>query len=210
VIVRIYDITIPLQASIAVWPGDVPYRYEFSSTTAAGDGMNLGAVTMSAHTGAHADAPFHFRADGQRMEEVDLLAYVGRAVLVDVTGCNPIRPNDIPKFQPGPVRLLLKTGGWMDYSRFPTAIPVLAPETPVYLREAEVVLIGVDVPSVDAIESKELPNHRALDACGIRILESLYLAEAPPGEYELIALPLKLVGADGSPVRAILRTLARD
>ena len=102
-------------------------------------------------------------------------------------------------------RVLLRTDAWTDITRFPEQIPVIAPDVPAYLQARGVVLLGVDVPSVDPIDSKDLANHYALAACGIRILESLRLVDVPAGDYELTALPLKLVGADGASVRAVLR-----
>lgn len=103
-------------------------------------------------------------------------------------------------------RVLFRTDGWTDSTQFPDRIPVLAPGVAEKLGQRGVVLVGFDLPSVDQIDSKELPNHHALDAAGIRILEGLNLAHVPPGAYELLALPLKLVGADGAPVRAVLRS----
>jgi len=203
---KLYDITLPLHPDLAVWPGDTPFDFQLSWKQSEGASVNLGSVTMSVHTGSHADAPFHFLPDGTPMDAVDLSPYVGPAVLVDVRGRDPIRPEDVREapLEEAP-RLLLRTGGWPDHSRFPESIPVMSLELPRYLQERGVVLVGLDVPSVDALDSTELPLHRALAACGISILESLDLAAVPAGRYELIALPLKLVGADGSPVRAVLR-----
>jgi arylformamidase len=204
--VRIYDISLPLQASLAPWPGDTPYRLDLERLDADGTAIHLGAVTMSVHSGSHADAPFHFLENGASMAAVDLEAYLGPAVLVDLSGQPIIRQADLRAvdFSRAP-RALLKTGAWPDPSVFPARVPVMEPDVPSFLQERGVVLVGVDVPSVDALDSKELPIHRALAAAGIAILESLRLVDVPPGEYELLALPLPLVGADGSPVRAILR-----
>ena len=105
-------------------------------------------------------------------------------------------------------RLLLRTGGWDDRSTFPESIPVMHADVPKFLHERKIILVGLDVPSVDAIDSQDLPVHHALGKCGIAILESLDLRQIVPRAYELIALPLKLAGADGSPVRAILRDLS--
>ncbi len=203
---KIYDITMPVQEGIAVWPGDAEYQFTLGWKMADGQSVNVGTVSMSVHTGTHMDAPFHYEAEGAGAGELDLSAYLGPAIVVEVTGQNPIERTALEHldFSQTP-RLLLKTGAWSDRARFPEAVPTLASDVPAWLGEKGVVLVGFDIPSVDELESKDLPLHHALNNAGIRILESLDLAAVPPGAYELIALPLKLMGADGSPVRAILR-----
>lgn len=204
----IYDITIPVQEGIAVWPGDTKYAFHLGWSTAKGDAVNVGTVTMSVHTGTHADAPFHFDNEGIGIGEVDINAFLGAAIVVDVTGINPIPWESLAEidFTATP-RILLKTGAWTNHSRFPDAVPTLAPDVPARLGHAGVVLLGVDIPSVDELDSKELPIHHALKTAGISILESIDLRAISPRIYHLTALPLRLMGADGSPVRAILRAL---
>ncbi len=203
---KIWDITIPLQPSLANWPGDAPYQYEVTCRIADGDSVNLGAVSMSAHTGTHADAPYHFLDSGSSVDRIPPDAYIGPAVVVDVSGKDPIPAAALDDVDLAATpRVLLRTAAWSDHSRFPSSIPTVSADFIGRLADAGAVLLGVDVPSVDALDSKELPNHHALAAAGIHILESLDLSRVAPGRYELIALPLRLVGADGSPVRAILR-----
>jgi arylformamidase len=204
----IYDITLPGHSSLACWPGDTPYDFRLNLQIRDGANINLGSMEMSVHVGSHADAPFHFDENGATIEALSLDPYIGPAIVIDVRGRDTIRATDLAILQTNPVpRVLLKTDGWQDHSRFPESIPVMEPGVPTFLKAQGVILLGLDVPSVDALDSKDLPLHHELGACGIQILESLALAEVPEGEYELIALPLKLVGADGSPVRAILRSL---
>lgn len=202
----IYDITRPMRASLAVWPGDTAFDFHLTATLAAGDSVNLGSVTMSVHTGTHADAPFHFQEDGAGIDRLPLEVFVGPAAVVDVRGTEAIGPQDLASvdFSRTP-RLLVRTDAWRDDTRFPETFPMIEPELPAYLKSQGVVLLGVDVPSVDPIESMALERHHALGDCGICILESLDLTGVPEGEYELIAPPLRLAGADGSPVRAVLR-----
>ncbi len=204
----IYDITLPLSEAIAPWPGDTPYTRTRNATLSAGDSVNLSSVCMSVHNGTHTDAPYHFSDAGATTEQLDLAAYIGPAVVVDVSGLSEIGIDALAgiDFRATP-RVLFKTGAWTDHSRFPDSIPTLAADVPVYLQAQGVVLAGFDVPSVDALDSKTLPIHHALGAARIAILESLLLADVPSDVYELLALPLKLVGADGAPVRAVLRTL---
>lgn len=205
---KIYDITLPVEPSLACWPGDTAYQFQRLSRIEAGDTINLGSVRMSVHTGTHADAPFHFDDKGVDIASLSLEAFVGAAVVVDVVGKPFITIADVENLnlQATP-RVLFRTLAWQDYSRFPEKFPIMEPNLPDYLGAQGVVLIGLDVPSVDAFDSKTLDNHHALQRNQIHILESLYLAEVPVGVYELIALPLRLIGSDGSPVRAILRSV---
>lgn len=203
---KLYDITLSVDETLAGWPGDAPYRLEWTCTKAGGAAVNLGQVSLSLHTGTHADAPYHFDDTGTRIDAVPLSAYLGPARVVDVSGRPLIGRSDLEGPDFAAPRLLLRTGAWADHRRFPESIPTLAPDVPAWLHERGVVLLGVDVPSVDALDSKELPVHHALGRHGIAILESLDLSGVPEGAYELIALPLRLAGADGSPVRAVLRT----
>jgi arylformamidase len=202
---KIYDISLSLRPGLACWPGDVPYEWQWSWQKSAGASVNVGAVRMSVHTGTHTDAPFHFDDDGKTIEALDLTAYLGPARVLDVRGGSAIRIQDLaPTDLRETPRILLRTDAWLDRERFPEHIPVMEADVPAWLAAHGVVLVGVDVPSVDALASKDLPNHHALGRHGIAILENLCLTEVPPGVYQLIALPLKLSGADGSPVRAIL------
>ena len=195
------DISIPVRPGIAVWPGDVEYAINLESNDS---GLSLGAVTMSLHTGTHVDAPYHFAPQGQTAADLPLDPFVGPAMVIDVSGKERIRVRDLEKNVPLAPRVLLRTGAWSDHSKFPDSVPVIESYVPAFLCERGVILLGVDVPSVDSIDSKDLPNHHALESRGIRILESLDLSSAEPGEYDLIALPLRLAGADASPCRAIL------
>jgi arylformamidase len=204
----IYDITLPVHPGLAGWPGDAPYRLEWTCTRRGGAAVNLGQIALSIHTGTHVDAPFHFDDGGPTIDRVDLTPYVGPARVVDVSGRTLIRQADLAAIDcRSAPRLLLRTGAWLDPARFPEVIPVMEGGLPDWMAEQGVILVGLDVPSVDALDSKDLPNHHALARHGIAILESLALADVPEGVYELMALPLKLVGADGSPVRALLRHL---
>lgn len=202
----IYDISHPLQRGIAVWDGDTPYSYRFLCHINAGASVNLGSVEMSVHTGSHADAPFHYGDNGATMEAMPIETYIGAVTVIDVTGHALITRELLEPLEFAP-RVLFKTGGWNDVTQFPERITTLEAGVAAFLAERGVVLVGFDVPSVDALDSKTLPIHHELGVANIAILESLALTDVPPGNYELIALPLKLVGADGSPVRAILRTI---
>jgi arylformamidase len=202
----IRDITIPMHDSLAVWHGDSPFRFSWTWKKRDGATVNVGQFQLSVHTGTHVDAPFHYDDAGSTVEGLGLDPFFGPARVVVLPDRSRLLRADLEAFdfRDSP-RVLLRTDAWTDHTRFPTTIPVMDDEVPDWLHRQGVILVGVDVPSVDELDSKDLPNHHALGARGIAILESLDLANVSAGLYELIALPLKLVGADGAPVRAILR-----
>ena len=203
----LHDITRPLRAALAPWPGDTAFAYRLTWRMDAGAPVNVGALTMGTHNGTHADAPFHFLPDGDTIDALDPAVFVGPAQVIDVGRAGWSIPRDALTIDPGTTRLLLKTDAWPDDTCFPARIPVLAPDVPAWLCELGIRLLGLDIPSVDEIESKDLPIHHALAAANVHILESLDLAAVAPGTYELIALPLRIVGGDAAPVRALLREL---
>jgi arylformamidase len=205
----LYDISRPVRAGIPVWPGDTPFRVEWTLRRAEGASVNLGELRLSAHTGTHADAPFHASDEGARMGAAPLEAYLGPARVVDARGWPSISAERVAPWlaEQGSERLLFHTGCWADPAVFPEHFPAIEPEAARRMAAAGVRLVGTDAPSVDPFDSTELPTHSVLLASGIVNLESLLLDGVPPGPYELIALPLRLEEADASPVRAVLRAL---
>ena len=203
----IYDISPLIDERTAVWPGDEPYSYRQSMRLRAGDSVDLSDVRLSCHTGAHADAPSHFLPSAPTIDEVNLESYAGPCTLIDVRPANGIvRPTDLGS-QKLERRVLFRTRDNTDRTVFSELFTHLSVELVRYLETHEVQLLGLDTPSVDAFDSIELPVHKALYRAGILNLESLDLSGVPCGNYELIALPLRLAGRDASPVRAILRPL---
>jgi arylformamidase len=204
-----WDISPLVDPAIAVWPGDTPFRAEDLLRIERGDTVHLSALTLSCHTGAHADAPCHYLAGAEAIDAVPLERYVGPCRLVDVRPeDHAVRPSDLDGVDlRGTPRLLLRTGSMADRTVFPRPFTFLTVELVEHLAREGVVLVGLDSPSVDAFDSKDLPCHKALYRNGIANLECLALEGVPPGRYELIALPLKLRGRDASPVRAVLRDL---
>ncbi len=202
---KIYDVSLPLSTSTAEWPGDAKFQLAATMALSQGDTVNVGRLTSSLHMATHVDAPFHIRSNGATIDELPLEDFFGPCHLRDVRGRERIGVEDLTSldFKLAP-RLLLRTGGWRDPAEFPREIPVLDEDVPEFLGEQGVRLLGLDVPSVDLIESKELPIHHGLNDRRIQILESLDLRLPPPGIYELMALPLKIAGGDASPVRAVL------
>lgn len=200
------DISRPLHPGMPVWPGDTPTRLDFAATKAGGYSCNVGRMELSLHAGTHGDAPYHWDDAGARMDELPLDAYLGPAVVVDVRGRETIGPEAFASLDLAPTpRVLLRSDAWVDAAVFPERWPLLAPGLAAWLAARGVRLLGLDFPSVDARTSRDLPVHHELGRAGVLILESLDLRAAAPGAYELLALPLRLQGADGSPVRAVLR-----
>jgi arylformamidase len=202
--VEIIDISLPLEISLAVWPGDTEFDYQLAWKRSAGASVNVGAVRMSTHCGTHIDAPFHFDDGGKKVDQLSLVPFIGKAIVIHARGRENISRSDLSRDLGGAERLLIRTDAWSDPHSFPERIPVIDPDVPDWLGSQGIVLLGLDVPSVDVLESKELPNHHALARNQIAILESLNLRHVEEGIYHLVAAPLKLVGADGAPVRALL------
>jgi len=205
---EIYDITRTINPSLAVWPGDTPFSAQTILTMNRGDSVNLSTITLSSHTGTHTDAPHHFRNNDLTIDEVPLAAYIGPATLVTPQREEgPLTPADFPDLDWSRVqRLLLHSkASRLPAHQFATRIIYPSPELADFMGERGLVLFGSDAPSMDDVNSKPLPGHNALRRNRIAILEGLIFTGIPDGDYELIALPLKIEGGDGSPVRAILR-----
>lgn len=198
------DISRPLCASTAQWPGDTPTALKRKLSISGGANINLSTLTASVHNATHADAPLHFDDAAPGIEALSLEVFLGPCLVIDARGYDVVPAGFFPKNLPP--RVLIKTDSWRDSAVFPSKIPVVSVEAPPVLAERGVKLIGADVPSVDKPDSKDLPVHHALGAAGICILESLDLSQAAAGEYELIALPILIPGSDGAFVRAVLRS----
>ncbi len=206
----IYDITRKVSPALKVWPGDTPYHFDVLMSKAAGESVNLTTLHLSAHTGTHADAWWHYEQDGDHPATMPLENYVGWARVVTVDREDGgITPKEIKKmdFRETPRVLFKSHVSNLPDDQWPSCFPYLTVELIDVLAKQGVVLIGLDSPSVDPLDSKDLPCHHRLYANKMTNLETLYLRDVPDGVYELIALPLKLDGVCGSPVRAILRTI---
>jgi arylformamidase len=206
----IYDITRTITPTLHVWPGDTPYSLQYQLKLAEGASVNLTTLTMSAHTGTHADAYYHYERDGAHPAQMPLMQYVGRARVVTITKRDgPLMPGDFASLDLSDAERLLIHSWVSDLldEQWPEVFPYLSVELIEWLHSLNIVLIGLDSPSVDAFDSQELRCHHALYRYKMVNIETLQLRGVPDGDYELIALPLKLDLACGSPLRAILRTL---
>ena len=202
------DITHPHSNALAPWPGDTPFNFQFAARLRDGASCNVGRLTCSIHTGTHADAPFHYNDAGLTIDALPPELFIGPARVFAAAGRDQITREVFAGLDARATpRVLVRTNACDDKTEFPARIPTLAPDVPAWLGAQGVRLIGLDVPSVDQVDDPSMRIHHLLDAANILILENLDLRGAAPGVYELIALPLKIAGADGSPIRAVLREM---
>ncbi|EIT85618.1 metal-dependent hydrolase [Fictibacillus macauensis ZFHKF-1] len=205
---RWLDISMPLHAEIPTWPGDTPYSFKLSWHKEQSGSVNVGQFTMSTHTGTHIDAPYHFDEHGDKVLALEVNQYAGRALVIDASHTDLVRSYLLENIEKYDVTcVLFKTLSWSDRSHFPERITAIDATIVPLLAANGIALLGVDVPSVDPLDSKTLPAHHALHKHQIAIVEGLVLDDIVPGVYEFMALPLPLQGADGSPVRAVLRAI---
>ena len=205
----IIDISPVVHDGITVWPGDTPYVRTVNLDMHEGANLTLSDIRTTVHVGAHADAPSHYTASGADIASRRLDYYVGACNVFHVSDVRGRRiyPADLAGKNITSARVLLRTETFPDPNAWNEDFASLSPELVNWLHNRSVILVGIDTPSVDPFASKALEAHQALAHHDMANLEGLVLDDVAEGEYELIALPLRLAGADGSPVRAILRTL---
>ncbi len=209
---KLWDISPPVHTGSPVFPGDTPYSQQWCATIGPGCPVNVSAITLSPHVGAHADAPLHYDAGGASIGAVSLDAFLGPCRVIHAIGCGPLIEwahiaHALSPARPAlPARVLVRT-----YAQAPAQwdgqLSAYAPATIERLADLGVQLVGIDTASIDPADSKTLDSHQVIRRRGLRVLENLVLDDVPEGDYELIALPLKLTTADASPVRAVLRSL---
>jgi arylformamidase len=207
---RLWDISPPVHAGSPVFPGDAKYEQRWAATLGPGCPVNVSTITLSPHTGAHADAPLHYDAQGAAVGALDLDAYLGPCRVVHAIGCGPLvewKHIEHAMDPSLPPRVLLRTYERMPVLRWDAALSGYAADAVERLADMGVRLIGIDTASIDPADSKTLDAHQVIRRRNVRVLENLLLDEVDEGDYELIALPLKLTTADASPVRAVLRSL---
>lgn len=202
---RIIDISPPITADLAVWPGDVPFERSINLSIAAGANIDLSSIQTTVHLGAHVDAPSHYVAGGEGIADRSLSYYFGPAqvIRVSVAPSERVRPEHLT----APIRahrVLFRTDSYPDPERFNPDFCSLSPALIEHLAGEGVRLVGIDTPSIDPVDSKDLPSHAMVAAHNMAILEGIVLDGVEDGVYTLVALPLSIVGADASPVRAVL------
>ena len=206
---RLWDISPPVHEAAPVFPGDTPYRQRWAATIAPDCPVNVSEITLSPHVGAHADAPLHYDPAGATIGNVDLTPYLGPCRVIHAIARGPlIEWEHIAHAVDGlPPRVLVRTYERAPVDRWDGQLAAFSPATIERLASLGVKLVGIDTASIDPADSKTLDSHQVIRRLDLRVLENLVLDDVAEGDYELIALPLKLVSADASPVRAILREL---
>ena len=208
---RIHDISVLVHEGTPIWPGDPKLSMQLASSIAKGGVANVTCIEMGAHTGTHMDAPFHFDANGAGIDRLPLEILIGPCRVFDLSALTgQITQAVLEKCDlTGVTRALFKTRNSRHWAKndhkFDKKFLAVAADAAKYLVERGVKLVGVDYLSVEAFGSTEHPVHDTLLGAGVVIIETLDLSEVTAGDYELIALPVKLKGADGAPARVVLR-----
>ncbi|MBM3376527.1 MAG: arylformamidase [Betaproteobacteria bacterium] len=206
---KLWDISPPVEPGSPVFEGDTSYAQQWSWQISRGSPVNVAAVTLSGHVGAHADGPLHYDPGGRAVGELPLEPYIGPCrVIHALHGQALVGLSDLAHaLDRLPPRVLIRTYPCFPLQRFDPRFRALEATLIEELADRGVLLVGLDSASVDPVDSKDLPSHQALRRRDLRVLENLYLDDVPEGDYELIALPLRWMRADASPVRAVLRCL---
>lgn len=208
---KIYDITVPLQNGIPCWPGDEEPKIELYAALSRGDIVNCSRIQCSLHTGTHVDAPRHLFKNGASVDQLSPDILMGTVVVIDTGEVPEIDASTLREYSwNGIPRVLFKTrnSAWWQAPRhtFRPEYVSLTADGAQYLVDKGVQLVGIDYLSIDLFDNTELPAHKILLSNNVVVIENLVLREVPPGKYELICLPLNIVGGDGAPARVILRT----
>lgn len=203
---KYYDISPLIHSKLAVWPGDQCFERQVVMDFAKGDNLVLSTIKSTVHLGAHVDAPSHYHPKGASIEQRDLNFYFGRAQVlrVSVAKGERIMPQHLKGLQITEKRVLFNTGSYPQPNHWNEDFNSLSSEVIEYLKQAGVILVGIDTPSIDPFDSKALEAHNAIYKADMAVLEGIVLKDVPEGSYFLSALPLPIVGGDASPVRAVL------
>jgi arylformamidase len=208
------DISVPLYTGMVHWPDNPAVRIERMLDLTRGDAANVSVIELGAHTGTHMDAPRHFYADGAGLDEMPLDAALGPARVIRIEHPQAILPAELEahNLQAGE-RVLFRTQNskrcW-NTDQFVEDFVYISAAAAQFLVDRQVRTVGVDYISVGGYVYDGVETHQILLGAGLWLIEGLNLAAVEPGAYELICLPLRVVGADGAPARAILRPLGRQ
>ena len=206
---KIFDVTVPLSAEVPTFPGDPPFEIAFTHKIAAGASYNVSRISLGSHSGTHVDAPYHFLADGPTVDHLPLEILLGKARVVELPVRDKVERSDLAALDlRDDIRVLFKTrmSGQLRLPAFQEDFVYLTADAATYLVQAGIKLVGWDYLSIEKFGSADFAAHHALLGAGVVIVEGLDLSEVEAGEYDLVCLPLRVVGADGSPARVILRT----
>jgi arylformamidase len=206
---KIYDISVPISGDMPVWPGDTAVNFKLTSEIDAGDNANVSHISLSAHTGTHVDAPFHFLPEGVTLDAISLNIMIGPAYVLDLPDIDLITADVLKnaEFPQQIRRLIFKTRNSEIWARgekeFQTDFVAVSPDGAQYLVERGIKMVGIDYLSIAPFQQSR-PTHEILLKSGVFVLEGVNLSAVAPGQYTLYCLPLNLQGVDGAPARVIL------
>jgi arylformamidase len=205
---KFIDVTVPLSAALPTFPGDPPFQIDVTHRMEGGDSYNVSRLTVGTHAGTHVDAPFHFIKGGATVDELALEILIGKVRVVDLGGKDSVERADLEALDlREDLRVLIKTrnSGLLRQKAFQEDYVWLSPDAATYLAQVGIKLVGFDYLSIEKLGSRDYAAHVALLEAGVVIVEGLDLSEIEPGEYDMVCLPLRIAGADGSPARVVLR-----
>lgn len=205
---KFIDVTLPLSAEIPTFPGDPRFQMEFTHRLDQGEKYNVGRLSLGTHAGTHVDAPFHFLETGAKVDELPLEILIGKVRVIAVPARDAVEREHLEELDlRDDLRILIKTrnSGQLRQPAFQEDFVYLSPEAATYLVQVGIKLVGWDYLSVEKYGSQDYATHHTLLAAGVIIVEGLDLSQVDPGEYEMVCLPLRIAGADGSPARVILK-----
>jgi arylformamidase len=205
---KFIDVTVPLSAELPTFPGDPSFEMDATHRLAGGDSYNVARISLGTHAGTHVDAPFHFIAGGSTVDELALEILIGKVRVVDLLGRDSVERADLEALDlREDLRVLIKTrnSGLLRQPAFQQDYVYLAPDAATYLAQVGIKLVGFDYLSIEKYGSRDYAAHLALLEAGVVIVEGLDLSEIEPGEYDMVCMPLRIAGADGSPARVVLR-----
>lgn len=202
-----HDITLELSGDIAVYPGDPRCSITKLCEIGKGDAVNMSGISLTSHTGTHMDAPAHFIEGGLTVDRIPASTFIGKAKVFEIVSKDAIKACDICRLdmQKGDV-ILFKTGNssFVRDEMFHREYTYIAPDAAEIIAQKGVKMVGIDYMSVDRYDSTDFEAHKTFLGNGIIIIENIDLNGIKPGEYGILALPLKVKGGDGSPARVIL------
>jgi arylformamidase len=207
---KLYDVTVAIAADLPVWPGDPPIELDRVMSLEKGDIARVTRVSFSTHIGTHIDPPYHFMPDGLTLDQVPLEVFIGPVRVIDVGEVDFIDAALLQRFDlTGVTRLLFKTRNarfWPEERIFHEDFVYLATDAAEYLVAQGIKLVGIDYLSIEVFGFEKPTTHWTLLGNNVVIVEGLDLREVPPGDYELLCLPLKIKDSDGGPARVVLRS----
>ncbi|MBM4055567.1 MAG: cyclase family protein [Planctomycetes bacterium] len=205
-----YDVTLPISDSMITWPSDPAVSVKKTSMISRGDSCNVSELKIGSHCGTHIDAPYHFLENGRTIDQIILENLIGDAMIFEFDNQEKIDVSDVKRLRLDNVkRVIFKTinSSYWKLSAFKKDFVYITKEAAQYLVDRGIQLVGVDYLSIEKFNSQKAETHGVFLQNNVVVLEGLDLSLVAAGNYELIALPLKIKSGDGSPARVILRSI---